>query len=407
MVSFLVNPHASNQKFRVNTPDYQIAVTGTYFKVEPDLNGRVSTRVLEGTVKIYSEMFGDTILHAGQSLSYDLPSSKYRIHNGGPVIQRKEIEQFPDIKELLGYSLIAIKTNIAGAEVRINGKYYGIAPLAIREPAGVHRVQIAKNGYTTVDTSIEVRSEEHDLINLVLKEISFPDVVKSVKDSVISPQIKQSGTETDNKKEETSISPDLVAKALLGVDTVERDESESIYLLAQKAEFDGNWRIAVKLYQQVFDYQNASRLRREDALFSIGKLNAEHNKNSKVAKNVFLTYLALFPGGSFAGESWLRLAELEFRENPENAIQYYTKYFDMFPRHPRISELKNRVGVIYLQQKNYDEAIEMFHQALANQVSLRSQERRNTVLNLHRALQEKGDLQSAEAVWKQYFAEGK
>ena len=140
-------------------------------------------------------------------------------------------------------------------------------------------------------------------------------------------------------------------------------------------------------------------------MFSIGKLKAENEKNPLEAREVFLTYLALFPSGSFAGESWLRLAELEFRTNPENAIQYYLKYFEMFPRHPRIPELQNRVGVIYLQQKRYDDAIAMFRQALSNQMAPRDEERRNVILNLHKALQEKGDIQSAEAIYKQYLAE--
>jgi tetratricopeptide (TPR) repeat protein len=61
--------------------------------------------------------------------------------------------------------------------------------------------------------------------------------------------------------------------------------------------------------------------------------------------------------------------------------------------------------VIYLQQKRYDDAIAMFRQALSNQMAPRDEERRNVILNLHKALQEKGDIQSAEAIYKQYLAE--
>jgi tetratricopeptide (TPR) repeat protein len=75
----------------------------------------------------------------------------------------------------------------------------------------------------------------------------------------------------------------------------------------------------------------------------------------------------------------------------------------MFPHHPRISELQNRVGVIYLQQKKYDDAIFLFKQALSNMVSLSKDERENVTSNLHRALEAKGDRKSADTVLEQYI----
>ncbi len=400
-VSFLVNPHRPDEEFKVYTPDYQIAVRGTYFRVEPDLAGKISTRVLEGAVKISSRLFGDTVLLAGQSIIYDAATNQYRIHNGGPVVQRKEIEQFPDVEELLRYGTISIETNVPDAEVRIDGKYYGTAPLGLLQARGVHRVRIAHKGYQEFDTIVDLSGENASkLISVNLKLIEKP-----VKPESKEPEIEEN-REREHKKE-PAVYPEQVAKMMLGMDDNAEQEKNTakIYLDAQKAESSGKWSNAIKLYQQVFDDQNASRLRREDALFSVGKLKAEHEKNDISAKEVFLTYLALYPSGSFAGESWLRLAELEFRTNPENAIQYYLKYFEMFPRHPRIPELQNRVGVIYLQQKRYDDAIAMFRQALSSQMTSGNDERKNVILNLHKALQEKGDIQTAQSVWKQYLAE--
>jgi tetratricopeptide (TPR) repeat protein len=206
------------------------------------------------------------------------------------------------------------------------------------------------------------------------------------------------------------LSPESVADQLLGTDMHNEPQFSSIdslYTLAQAAESKGNWKEAIALYQNVFDNPDVSRLRKEDALFSIGKLNAEHELVKTEARQTFLTYLALYPGGFFAGETWLRLAELEFKTNPENAVQYYLKYFEMFPRHPRISELQNRVGVIYLQQKNYDEAISMFRQALSNMVSPSKGERENVTSNLHRALEAKSDSKSTDTVLHQYLTEDK
>jgi tetratricopeptide (TPR) repeat protein len=84
-------------------------------------------------------------------------------------------------------------------------------------------------------------------------------------------------------------------------------------------------------YLEVFNSEGSSKLRKEDALFSIGKIRAERDNEHFEAKQVFLKYLALFPDGSFSGECWLRLAELELRTNSDNAIQYYNRFFEMFP----------------------------------------------------------------------------
>ncbi len=173
--------------------------------------------------------------------------------------------------------------------------------------------------------------------------------------------------------------------------------------LAQKAESKGDWKEAIQLYQDVFNDPNVSRLRKEDALFSIGKLKADHDNYRSEAQQVFFTYLALYPGGMFAGETWLRFAELEFKTNPENAVQYYLKYFEMFPRHARISELQNRVGVIYLQQKKYDDAISLFRQALSNLVAPAKGERENITSNLHRALEAKGEAKARDTNFRQYI----
>ena len=398
-VSFLVNPIRPSGQFKVHTPDYKIEVKGTYFRVEPDIAGKVITRVLEGSVKVTSRIFGDTILRAGQSIRFDQASNQYRIHDGGPVIQRKEIESVPEIEVLMSYGIISIQASVGEAEIRIDGKYYGTAPLAIRQPYGRHRIQVGKKGFSTVDTTIQLtKAVPHKNLDIVLEEIVVPAV--AAPESTVIPRSLPVKTRK-LEKDTAPLSPEQVAQTLLGAET---EQAEETYFEAQKAELEGKWRAAIHLYQKVFDDQNSSRLRREDALFSIGKLRAENESDISSAKQVFLTYLALYPGGSFSGESWLRLAELEFRSNPDNAIQYYLKYFEMFPRHPRISELQNRVGVLYLQQKRFDEAAAMFRQALTNLGSSREEERKNISRNLYKALTESGDQQSAQAVWRQYLA---
>ncbi len=395
-VAFLVNPLKHNESFNVVTPDYEISVRGTYFKVEPDLGGRMVTRVLEGKVRILSKIFGDTLLQAGQSIVYDIFTDSYRVQSGGAVILRKDLEIVPDLNELKEYTIMSIKSNVDDAEVRVDGHYLGTTPLSIRQAPGVHHVRLGKNGYVMKDTSITVGASDCE-VTVALSEVKLPRTVAAVINEV--PVITR-------KK---ALSPETVASVLLGdsgdseiVQKEEKSDFDSLYSLAQKLEFRGKWKDAIEMYQKIFDNPDMSRLRKEDALFSIAKLRADNEENKAEARNVFMTYLALYPNGSFAGETWLRLAELEFKTSPDNAIQYYLKYFEMFPRHPRISELQNRVGVIYLQQKKYDNAISMFRQALASMISQSKTERANITSNLYRALEAKGDSKSADSVQRLY-----
>jgi tetratricopeptide (TPR) repeat protein len=392
-VAFLVNPLKHNESFKVVTPDYEISVRGTYFKVEPDLGGRMVTRVLEGKVRVSSPLFGDTLLQAGQAIVYDIFTDTYRIQSGGAVVLRKDLEIVPDIDALKEYKIISIKSNVFDAEVRIDGHYLGTAPLSVRQAPGVHHIRLGKTGYVMKDTSITIGTEDSEF-TVALHEIKQPQTAPAVANEV--PVVTK----------KMIVSPEIVASVLLGddevVQKVEKPDFDSLYSLAQKVESKGNWKDAIVMYQKIFDNPDVSRLRKEDALFSIAKLRADNEDNKAGAKNVFMTYLALYPNGSFAGETWLRLAELEFKTSPDNAVQYYLKYFEMFPRHPRISELQNRVGVIYLQQKKYDNAISMFRQALASMISQSKSERANITSNLYRALEEKGDSKSADSVHRLY-----
>ncbi|NLD98653.1 MAG: PEGA domain-containing protein [Fibrobacter sp.] len=402
-IAFLVNPHKSKDFFKVNTPDYQISVKGTYFQIEPDKSGHISTRVLEGAVKITSGAFGDTLLKAGQSIIFDNASNQYRIHSGGPVVQRKEIEQVPEVDEIVKYGIIKVKTPQPGAEVKIDGKYCGSTPIAIRQAPGVHHITVSRQGYNTLDTTVVI-SADHSLFDLAaVLEPEEKNGADSKRVSEVAVNSSVHKTENVVVAKSDTVSPESVAVQLLGQDNSAQKETERIYLEAQKAEFSGKWQLAIELYQKVFNHQGTSKLRREDALFSIGILKAAHERDASGARQVFLTYLALYPNGSFAGETWLRLAELEFKNDPEKAVQYYIKFFEMFPHHPRASELQNRVGVIYLQMKRYDEAVKMFKLALTSTGTGDLKQSRGIAENLHRALLLIGDQKNADTIWNLYL----
>jgi tetratricopeptide (TPR) repeat protein len=116
---------------------------------------------------------------------------------------------------------------------------------------------------------------------------------------------------------------------------------------------------------------------------------ADHGADKTKAQEVFFNYLAMYPNGNFVGESWLRLAELEFGRDQDKAIDYYLKYFEKYPGHYRNAELQERVGLIYLQKKRYDDALGMFKSALSN-IQGDDQGRKSKILaNIYKTLKEK------------------
>lgn len=405
-VSFLVHKKSVPDAFRVETPDYQIIVKGTYFKVEPDISGRVSTRVLEGVVKIKSRDFGDTLLFAGQSLMYDMHSNRYKIHSSGPVVSRSEIEKLPEMVDLMKYGIVKVVSDQAQAEVTIDGKVYGNAPLAVRQSFGPHRITIKKRGFSGVDTTVNLKHGDGAIeLVVALQKIVRPS--RKTSGSTTTAPATEEKIINSQVADTSELSPEIVADRMLGIDPELQKIASKNYAAAQKAELAGRWNEAISMYLEVFNSEGSSKLRKEDALFSIGKIRAERDNEPFEAKQVFLRHLALFPDGSFSGECWLRLAELELRSNPDNAIQYYNRFFEMFPMHPRIAELKNRVGVIYLQRKRYRDAIAMFRNALQNLGASRQAERSQITANLQKAYEESGDADSADLLKKELRAESR
>jgi tetratricopeptide (TPR) repeat protein len=129
----------------------------------------------------------------------------------------------------------------------------------------------------------------------------------------------------------------------------------------------------------------------------MAKLIADNTADKTGATEGFLYYLAAYPTGYFVGESWLRLAELEFEHNQDKAIEYYLKYFEKYPRHYRIAELQQRVGLIYLQKKKYDDAIAMFKLAFTNIHDDSAAEKSKISASLYKALNEKEKAQNARS----------
>jgi hypothetical protein len=316
-------------------------------------------------------------------MNYD----SYYSTSDGTIVPRQEIEQFPDIHDLGDYQQVYITTSVPNAGIRIDGRYVGMSPIIILEPQGYHAVSVEKNGYVVRDTSIMLGAGQPGMCAIDLKEIKVekfsgraPDSIKSV----VAPVPKAAARP-------------LISKPVALIPAPVPDDSGKGYF--QKAERieSSDWREALALYEKVFNNHVAPHLRREVAYFSIAKLLADHGADKAKAKEGFFNYLAMYPTGNFVGESWLRLAELEFEYDQDKAVEYYLKYFDKYPRHYRIAELQQRVGLIYLQRKKYDDAIGMFKLALSNIQGDEQGAKSKILANIYKTLREKESAQQARA----------
>ncbi len=375
---FFVNRQKKNQRYIVTTRDYRIEVTGTYFKLRPDIDNHISVAVREGTVRIVFNDGEIRFLKAGQGLAYDLNTNAFATINDGITISRQELEQFPSIQDLHNYQRLSIRSD-PFAEVRIDGRFVGTSPLLILQPRGSHTISVRKKGYRTVDTTVILNATDPSFVVCTLDKNPKKHRTDRIKNVLVHRDGEKDGQQENSSKPSSD--------TLLSTINKEND-----FQAAESLE-NKNWRKAWILYRAIFENMQAPRLTREAALFSMARLEADRGSDMTQAREAFLKYLAFFPNGNFVGESWLRLAELEFEHDQNKSIEYYQRYFEKYPHHARVSELQHRVGLMYLQKKKYDEAITMFKRSLSNHQAGDALDRENIKISLYKALKEKNENQ--------------
>ncbi len=388
--TFFVKRSPKRKAFVVSTGEYDIRVTGTYFRVSQDIGGRVATEVLEGTVETTVDPLGTVELKAGQGLVYSHDLQRYVVKSGGPVIDRREIAAMPDLSDIDSYRPLTVTAGVAFADVTVDGIYRGATPLCLLLSPGPHRVRISRDGHMAVDTMVRTGGTErlYAALPRVARKLARPEPRPA-------PQQEQA---------DTCAGVDTAAvPAGTKESSADEDRDEARLLAARRLERTDP-AAALAAYEALLERDDISALARQSALFSVGRLQAEHVGDHDAARESFLAYLALYPSGTFARESLLRLAEIEFEHDQDKAIAYYLRYFEKYPNHYRVSELQYRVGLIYLQKKRYDEAIYMFRQSLSNMLGDSPRMRRRVYTSLHKAMTEKGDYANARMVQERYLS---
>jgi tetratricopeptide (TPR) repeat protein len=259
-----------------------------------------------------------------------------------------------------------------------------MSPVVIMQPNGFHSITIEKNGFVNADTTMMLGDSP---VSLVMALTPVSTNLRSGGNVLVYNKVdivnhKEIG---NNSSRPENVQNSSVSGKVAGYDENDFHDAENFE--------SRNWQNAISLYRKIAENPLAPQVKREAALFSIGKLEAEHESNKTEAKETFLNYLALYPSGNFVGESWLRLAELEFSHDQDKSIEYYLRYFEHYPRHARISELQHRVGLVYLQKKKYDEAIAMLKLSLANYQNDNTLDKGKIQSSLYKAIREKDDSQ--------------
>jgi tetratricopeptide (TPR) repeat protein len=333
-VEFAVAKRTKRQTFVVETPYFDIHVVGTRFVVSRERGDGFSAAVLEGSVRITSRLFGDTVLSTGQVLSLTPDRGGVRIVSADAYGEMGNalISNSPERAECR----LQVFSTPAYAAVLINESPAGVTPFAAVVPSGTYAVSVRLNGCRAVDTVVELRSAPLDL-NVTLAPDSDPAKQKDLVSSAPDRRDLSSGSRKAAALEK--------AKKTLGD--------------AQRLE-SGDWKKAVVLYRQLASSIDAPPLYRETALFSLGRLSADRQRDTAGAMGDFSRYLILYPRGLFAGEALLRLSELELTRNPRNAVDYFRKFLTTSPDHPRRADAAYRFGLLLQQHNEYAEAIRLF-----------------------------------------------
>ena len=232
-------------------------------------------------------------MQAGQSLAYDALTGKYRVLEGGRSIPRDQIETMPGVDELLDFGILSLTSDAHQAEVRIDGRYRGLTPLVVLVPPGPHSLHLSKDGYAAYDTMVAVREGLTSRMAATLPALQQPPAPVTAKAAAR----KAPAPRTSPRQHPAEAAPP-------------GPKGESVVQLFHRADEAqaGDWRLAIMLYAQVLEHPHATGMRKEAALFSIARLRADHEEEKSRARDEFLQYLALYPDGAFAGESWMRLS---------------------------------------------------------------------------------------------------
>jgi hypothetical protein len=380
-IAFDVKKRAKGQRFVVVTPWYEIHVVGTRFVLEQETGGALATTITEGRVRIESPGMSDLYVDEGQTFSMDAARKAWRVEATQSLAATEKLFAGSGMPE--GKTRLAVLSTPANAEVYIGNVYKGVTPFAALRPDGACAVSVRLAGYVSRDTVVEL-GNPGTAITMALspdkRQSPEPlvDFAYSAGATPIAPGTATIPGAMDSVALEAQNHAALVARVRRQLDSARQHEAVS-------------WKKAFEIYQSLAGDLSTPPLYRQTALFSLGRLEADRQKDTAAAIKDFGTYCIIFPNGLFTGEALLRLAELEIRRNPSSAIDYFQRFLIVDPRNPRRADVAYHLGLLLAQQDNNGEAIKMYGIAL-EQLGSKSAKRRKEIEQMIGAAQATGSL---------------
>jgi ferric-dicitrate binding protein FerR (iron transport regulator) len=185
-VSVRVGPHQPGEALRVNTPDHEVTVHGTWFNVACDARG-TTIEVLEGVVEV-AAIDGD-----GSSTRVAAPERAFFPRGRGAaegtrVLSGREATALRMAGELglLAWSgaehvdqttgLLDVTSTPVG-QLAVDGIAFGSTPLTLRRVRGRHLVELSRPGFATISRWVQVGAEPGELRVALLPQPATPPVV--------------------------------------------------------------------------------------------------------------------------------------------------------------------------------------------------------------------------------------
>jgi hypothetical protein len=335
---FSVTKRKHRETFTVAAPDYSIEVTGTLFSVRPGPGGKTETCVIEGAVMIRQPRSGATPLGAGQAFIFDTSSNRWTVAPTGGCASEAPSPRFTFVDSaLISLRPLTVASSPAGATVLVDCAPRGSAPLRMLVAPGLRHIVVRLSGYATIDTVMAIGGSAESSLEAVL---------------------------TFDKQAEEPVGAHRAVKPHSRSRTASR-RCDVLFTDASALEVR-DWKQARTLYQKALDDTLSSPFEREFASFSLARLYADHDTNTVAIRAALKAYLTRFPSGSFVAESYLRLGDLEYRDDPAAAFESYSAYLHRFPATHNVAAVEYKAALICLQRKKYDEAARLLSDALVN-----------------------------------------
>ncbi len=350
---FFVEESPLMEGFRVDVNGaFGIVVTGTFFRVAHSVDNNIVVMVEEGSLFIET---GDGIrvpVRAGEIFRYNpADRSSWSVSGGGMVVSRDSVAEPP----VSGDSELMIMGRGAESVVLDSTLQYDV-PVSLLVSSGPHRLRVEMKDGRVLDTVVDV---SHNRTELVFPEESNEFVSKKPEPETRNERNKRKGSRSDKTlvtEEEVAHTGSEKGSSASSPAVEDKDsgpDMDSLISVADSTAKKGNTDSAESIYRDILRMEDVSEIIEQIALFSLGKMYLSEAEKTENALSVFRDYVSEYPEGIFAGEIYIRLAELYINDHPDSTVYYYNRFVDLNPDDMRTLEIRYKTGLIYLQQQEY------------------------------------------------------